>query len=164
MNAQTQGAIRGVSESRMVDPAQQNAGGARRNYPESQEVYYDPAPLTEYPRMMYKATTEKKTQEFADAVADMKDKPFVINDFGGLLCDTKIANDASEAEQLIADGWDISPQAAHGQKSAVATAATAKDDEIARLQAELAAMRAGSGAEQPAEKRGPGRPRLTQAE
>lgn len=153
--AQERMSLRGPDESRMAQEGQQNAGGMQRRY-ENGEVYYDPAPLTEYPRMLYRKTDKEQTQEWADAIADLKDPPMVINRFDGLLCDTMIVNSKDEAERATAEGWDISPRAAHGLSDGLAKEVTSKDDEIARLRAELAARDEMAGVEPL--RRGPGRP------
>ncbi len=141
-------------ETRMTTENQQNAGGQRRLDDEGRP-YYDQAPLSEYPRMMYRKTDVEQTQEYADAIDGLKDPPMVINRYAGLLCETKIAHDASEAEALSTDGWDLTPAAAHGQEDGLAKQTSAKDDEIAALKAQLAA----SLAQTPEpERRGPGRP------
>lgn len=128
--------LRSPAEARMTQEGQQNAGGQRRT-DDNGKPYYDQAPLSEYPRMMYRATEVEQTQEYADAINGLKDEPMVINRFGGLLCETMIAHDVSEAEVLATNGWDISPQAAHGVVSGLVAATTAKDDEIAALRAEI---------------------------
>lgn len=128
--------IRSPAEARMTQEGQQNAGGQRRT-DDNGKPYYDQAPLSEYPRMMYRATEVEQTQDYADAINGLKDEPMVINRFGGLLCETMIAHDASEAEVLSTNGWDISAQAAHGVVSGLAVATTAKDDEIAALRAQI---------------------------
>lgn len=119
----------------------------------------DPNLLGQYPRMLYRATEteQREVQPGAESFDDKEvaDKSRVINDFGGLLCDTIIASTADEAEVLASEGWDLSPQAAHGQESGLVAATTAKDDRIAELEALLAAS---------AEKRGPGRPAKTEPE
>jgi len=130
--------MRSPSESRMTQEGQQNAGGQRRT-DENGKPYYDQAPLSDYPRMMYRKTDVEQTQEYADAISGLKDPPMVINRFGGLLCETMIAHSLDEAEVLATNGWDITPQAAHGVTDGLAVATTAKDDEIAALRAELAA-------------------------
>jgi hypothetical protein len=135
--------MRSVGESRMAQEGQANAGGVMKRY-DNGEVYYDSAPLTEYPRMLYRKTDVEQTQEWADAVDTLKDPPMVINNYGTpkepLLCDTCIAQNADEAETLSADGWEISAQAAHGLSSGIAAVATAKDARIAELEAQLAAQ------------------------
>lgn len=144
--------LRSPAEARMTAEGQQNAGGIRR-VDENGKAYYDQAPLSEYPRMMYKATTTEKIQEYADVVAGMKDEPMVINRFDGLLCDTLIAHDAGEAETLATNGWDLTPKAAHGVEDGLAKEVSGKDAEIAELRRQLEASLAQE------EKRGPGRPR-----
>jgi uncharacterized membrane protein len=139
----------------MAFEGQQNAGGQRRT-DDNGKPYYDPAPLSEYPRMMYRATEVEQTQPFADEIAELKDKPMVINRFNGLLCETTIAHSADEAEVLATNGWDVTPEAAHGVVTGMAAAATAKDDRIAELEAMLAARDAEPASEEP--RRGPGRP------
>ena len=128
--------MRSTAEARMAQEGQQNAGGQRR-MDDNGKPYYDQAPLSEYPRMMYRATETEQTQEYADAIGELKDKPMVINRYSGLLCDTIIAHDASEAEVLATNGWDLTPQAAHGQEDGIIVATTAKDDEIAMLRAQI---------------------------
>lgn len=101
----------------------------------------DPNLLGQYPRMLYRATEaeQREVQPGAESFDDKEvaDKSRVINDFGGLLCDTIIAVTADEAEVLASEGWDITPQAAHGQEIGLVAVTTAKDDEIARLRAEI---------------------------
>jgi len=91
---------------------------------------------TEYPRMMYKAGGDELHHD--------------------LPCTTAVAATADEAEAMSAEGWDISPRAAHGLSDGMAAATTAKDDEIAMLRAQVEALTA-----PPIEdgKRGTGRPR-----
>ena len=149
--------MRSVSESRMANEGQANAGGQRR-VDDSGKPYYDQAPLSEYPRMLYRQTeVEQVQEEAAEVIPGLKDLPTVINRFGGLLCDTCIAHSLTEAEALSELGWETSPAAAYGQTEGIAKQASAKDDEIARLTAELASMKS-QGSEPPIEKRGPGRP------
>lgn len=147
--------LRGPSETRMVYEGQNNAGGAMRNDMNGQP-YWDTAPLSEYPRMLYRKTTEPKYQEWADALHPGSEERMVINKFDGLLCDTMIVNDADEAELYATDGWEISPRAAHGLADGLGAAVSAKDAEIAELKRQLAEQRG-----EPA-KRGPGRPRNTE--
>jgi hypothetical protein len=128
--------LRSPAEARMTQEGQQNAGGQRRT-DDNGRPYYDQAPLSEYPRMMYRATEIEQTQDYADAINGLKDEPMVINRFAGLLCETMIAHDATEAEMLSSDGWDISPQAAHGVVAGLAVVTSAKDDEIAALRAQI---------------------------
>ena len=128
--------LRSPAEARMTQEGQQNAGGQRRT-DENGRPYYDQAPLSEYPRMMYRKTEVEQTQDYADAINGLKDEPMVVNRFAGLLCETMIAHDASEAELLASNGWDLTPQAAYGQQVGLVAATTAKDDEIARLRAEI---------------------------
>jgi hypothetical protein len=110
-----------------------------------------------YPRMMYKATTEEDRFMQTDAHAKCGETYLVQNLFHGLLCDTIIAEDADEAEALVSQGWDSSPQAAHGIASGLATVTSAKDARIAELEAMLAertteeAPRRGSPPKQPGE-------------
>lgn len=155
--------MRSVAESRMTMEGQQNAGGVRK-IDDNGKPYYDQAPLSEYPRMMFKATDVERVQPFADEIAQLKDAPMVINRYEGLLCDTIVANSATEAEALSESGWDVSPKAAHGVVDGLAKATSAKDDEIAALKAQIAAMQPNSDETPVAEKRGPGRPRLAPAE
>lgn len=147
-----QGETRNVTESRMAWEGQQNAGGVRK-LDDSGKPYYDDAPRSEYPRMMYKATDVEQTQEWAEQIAELKDKPMVINRYAGWLCETCIVTSQIEAEALAGMGWDLTPAAAHGQTDGLAKAVSAKDDRIAELEAMLAAKEP----EEPA-KRGPGRP------
>lgn len=115
---------------------------------------------SDYPRMMYRAT---ETPDETVTGYDKFGKPaeiVTVNSFGGLLCDTIIVENADEAEVLMAEGWDVSPSAAHGVQSPQAKAASAKDERIAELEAQIAAMQMGG---EPA-KRGPGRPRREDAE
>ncbi len=137
------------AESRMYQDGQQNAGGMRRT-DDNGKPYFDQAPLTEYPRMLYRKTDKPVTQEYADA-AGLKDEPMVINSYDGLLCETRVANSLDEAEILSSEGWDVTPRAAHGLSEGIAAQTSAKDDEIAALKAELARVNS-----EP--KRGPGRP------
>lgn len=105
--------------------------------------------LSQYPRMMYRMTDVEETTVLTTHNDGRPRETRVDNLFAGLLCDTVIAETPDEAEALTSDGWDISPQAAHGVVSGLVAATTAKDDEIAALRAELAAMqdakRAGKG-------------------
>jgi hypothetical protein len=140
----------------MSREGQQNAGGVRHVERETGFVHYDPAPLSEYPRMMYRATDVEQTQPFADQIAELKDKPMVINRYNGHLCETTIAHSADEAEVLASNRWDITPEAAHGVVSGLAAVTTAKDDRIAELEAMLAARDIDNDGEAP--RRGPGRP------
>jgi len=159
--------LRSPSEARMTQEGQQNAGGQRRT-DDNGKPYYDQAPLSEYPRMMYRATDVEQTQEYADAINGLRDPPMVINRYAGLLCDTTIAHTLDEAEVLATDGWDLTPQAAHGVSNGLIAATTAKDDEIAMLRAELARRDAApipttpypsqESAAVEVAKRGPGRP------
>jgi len=119
--------------------------------------------LSEYPRLMYRATPDAET---AVQSTDRNGQPrevFEINRYAGLLCETLVAETPDEAEALTADGWDVTPQAAHGVVSGLATATTAKDDEIAALRAQIAALQDAAAAEPEPEpepeRRGPGRPR-----
>ena len=148
-------AIRSPMESRMTREGQQNAGGLRRT-DDNNKPYYDEAVRAEYPRMMYKATTEEHTQEHAEVVDGLKDKPMVINRFAGqYLCDTMIAHDAAEAEVLATNGWDFTPAAAHGAEEGLIAVTSAKDERIAELERQLR----DSLAQTPEpERRGPGRP------
>jgi hypothetical protein len=98
--------------------------------------------LSAYPRMMYRKTEDEETTVLTTHSDGRPREVRIDNQFAGLLCDTVIAESADEAEALTADGWDISPQAAHGVVTGMAAATTAKDDEIAALRAELAAERA----------------------
>ncbi|WP_380778064.1 hypothetical protein [Sphingomonas sp. R86520] len=98
--------------------------------------------LSAYPRMMYRMTDVEETTVLTTHNDGRPREVRIDNQFAGLLCDTIIAETADEAEALTADGWDISPQAAHGVVTGMAAATTAKDDEIAALRAELAAERA----------------------
>lgn len=146
--------MRPPAETRMTSENQQNAGG-QRFLDDEGRPYYQPAPLSEYPRMMYRKTDVEQTQEYADAIDGLKDKPMVINRFDGLLCETMIAHDASEAEVMATNGWDLTAKAAHGVEDGLITATSAKDDEIAELRRQLAE----SLAQTPEpERRGPGRP------
>ena len=109
-------------------------------------------PGGEYPKMLYRKT-DKEEHYVQTTHPDGEPKTWlVINRFHGLLCETVVAESLDDAETLAADGWDSSPEAAHGVVSGTRAATSAKDDEIAALQAELAALRA-----EP-QKRGPGRP------
>lgn len=139
----------------MTSENQQNAGGQRFTDDEGRP-YYQPAPLSEYPRMMYRKTETEQTQEYADAIDGLKDAPMVINRYDGLLCDIMVAHDASEAEVLASNGWDVSPKAAHGVEDGLGKEVSAKDAEIADLRARLEASLAQTSGE---ERRGPGRPR-----
>lgn len=123
----------------------------------------DPNIGAAYPRMLYRATEQEDVHVISYDKFGLPAEKVTVNSFGGLLCDTIIAETADEAEALLAQGWEVSPSAAYGEQSPAAKAATAKDDEIAALRAELETMRAvASKPEQPAEpeqRRGPGRPR-----
>lgn len=142
----------------MADEKQNNAGGAQRLNAEG-KPYHDAATLSEYPRMLYRKTEAELIQPWADAIAELKDKPMVINKYDGLLCETKIVNSQTEAEAFAEEGWETSPKAAHGIEDGIGKVVSAKDQEIARLTALLAAK------DEPAqERRGPGRPRLAPAE
>jgi len=127
-----------------------------------------------YPRMLY-----RKTDAPVENVLhyDKFGKPVevvTLNSFGGLLCDTAIVETVDEAEALFAEGWDISPSAAYGEQSPVAKGASAKDEEIAALKAELARRderdaqlvpsTTPAGHTVDVAKRGPGRPRREDAE
>ncbi len=101
--------------------------------------------LSAYPRMMYRMTNVEETSVLTTHSDGRPREVRIDNQFAGLLCDTTIAESADEAEALTADGWDISPQAAHGVVSGLVAATTAKDDEIAALRSELAAMQAAKG-------------------
>jgi len=114
-----------------------------------------PDQRAEYPRMLYKATEHKQYQPWADELHTGSEERMVINDFGGLLCDTIVVDDADSAETLASEGWDVTPRAAHGLVDGLAKAATAKDERIAELERQLAESAAQAG--EPA-KRGPGRP------
>jgi hypothetical protein len=138
----------------MTFEGQANAGGMRRVSDEG-KVTYDPAPMTEYPRMMYRKTEVEERVQQTDDAAKCGETFITVNNYGSpkepLLCDTRIAHTATEAEELTGEGWDITPRAAHGLSDGLAKVTTAKDDEIARLRAELEAAKS-----EP--KRGPGRP------
>lgn len=148
--------LRGPSETRMANEGQNNAGGAMR-YDLNDQPYWDAAPMSEYPRMLYRKTNEAQYQEWADSLHQSSEERMVINKFDGMLCDITIAKDADEAERLAADGWDISPRAAHGLTDGLGAAVSAKDAEIAELRRQLAESVA-QASDEPV-KRGPGRPR-----
>lgn len=109
--------------------------------------------LTEFPKLLYRATTEET--RYVQTTHDNGDPKtwLVTNKFNGHLCDTVVAESADDAETLAADGWDVSPEAAHGVVVGLQVATSAKDAEIAELRAEMARMQAAQ-----TEKRGPGRP------
>lgn len=114
----------------------------------------------EYPRMLFRAT-DVEERHVVTTHQDGRDREVTItNSFNGLLCETTIVQDADEAEEFLAAGWEITPSAAYGQTSAAAAAVTAKDAHIAELEARLAAFEAAGGAvsDEPV-RRGPGRPR-----
>lgn len=150
--AQERMTIRSVDESRMSMEGQTNAGGMVKTY-DNGTPYYDPAPLTEYPRMLYRATFEEERVQQTDEHAKCGETWLVVNNYGTqkepLLCETRIVQDATEAEEASMDGWEISARAAHGLADGLAKQASAKDDRIAELEAQLAAAQS---------KRGPGRP------
>lgn len=103
-----------------------------------------------YPRMLYRATGEPVEHVISYKPDGSPREMIVTNKFNGLLCDTMVATDPDEAEALSADGWDTTPEAAHGMVSGLAAVTSAKDARIAELEAMLAAAES---------KRGPGRPR-----
>lgn len=115
----------------------------------------DPNVGAEYPRMMYRKTTEELRVTQTDANAKCGATWLVENKFDNLLCDTQVVNDRDEMEELAADGWDISPKAAHGIADGAQVAVSAKDARIAELEAILAERDA---------KRGPGRPPTVRTE
>lgn len=137
--AQERMAMRSTAETRMPNEGQANAGGLRR-LDDGGNPYYDPAPLSEYPRMLYRKTDTEQIQEAAEMIAELKDKPVVINRFDGLLCDMCIANSMTEAEALAELGWETSPKAAHGITDGIGKVVSAKDERIAELEAMLAAQ------------------------
>ncbi len=92
----------------------------------------------EYPRMMYRKTNEEDRVIQTDAHAKCGETYLVQNRFNGLLCETMIAEDADHAEDLTAEGWDVTPEAAHGIESGLKDATSAKDARIAELEAQLA--------------------------
>lgn len=116
----------------------------------------------EYPRMMYRQTDVEDKHVVANDKFGAPKEFAIVNSFGGLLCETIIAESADEAEELFAAGWEVSPSAAYGMQSPQAKASSAKDDRIAELEAMVAAMQAGSE-EEPA-RRGPGRPRKDESQ
>lgn len=118
--------------------------------------------LSAYPRMMYRATEEKEETVITTHADGRPREVRIDNQFSGLLCDTTIAETADEAEVLSAEGWDISPQAAHGVVTGLAAATTAKDDEIAVLRAELAAMQVAKNAGKNGSKDAPEKLALTE--
>lgn len=150
---------RGPSETRMANENQNNAGGTKR-FDMNGQPFWDAAPQSEYPRMMYRKTSEAKHQEWADSLHAGSEERFVTNSFDGLLCDTIIAKDADVAEALATDGWDITPRAAHGLSSGLGDAVSSKDAEIAELRRQLAESVAQVSGEPV--KRGPGRPRSSE--
>jgi len=149
--------LRAPSDAIMAREDQQNAGGVRHVQRDTGFAYYDQAPLSEYPRMMYRKTEVEQVQDSAATIEGLKDEPTVINRYEGLLCETTIAHDADEAEVLSTNGWDVSPKAAHGVEDGLIKATSAKDAEIAELRALLAAQ-SGAPASEEAPRRGPGRP------
>ena len=115
----------------------------------------------EYPRMMYRKTDieDRVQQTEKNSSVSKQDTWLVQNLYDGYLCDTRVAADADEAEALTAEGWDISPKAAHGVVGGLAAVTTAKDERIAELEARLAALDAApADPVMPELKRGPGRP------
>ena len=106
-----------------------------------------------YPRLMYRATAIEDKRVVSEDKDGRPREWTIANSFGGLLCDTQVCSDADEAEAMAEAGWDTSPAAAHGLKSGLVAATTAKDDEIAALREQIAAMQAVEPV-----KRGPGRP------
>lgn len=111
----------------------------------------------EYPRMLYRQTEEEEPYVVTTHADGRPREVTIVNRFNGFLCETTVAEDADDAERLLADGWEISPSAAYGQTSAAAAAVTAKDAYIAELEDRLAA--ASQGASEEPTRRGPGRPR-----
>lgn len=106
---------------------------------------------SEYPKMLYRKTDREDKQIQTDAASKCGETWLVINRFEGLLCETMIVHGPDEAEIASEEGWEDTPRAAHGLSSGLAARTSAKDDEIARLKAELEAAKS-----EP--KRGPGRP------
>lgn len=104
------------------------------------QINDNPDQRAEYPRMMYRKTEVEHKQVQTDALAKCGETWLVINDYDGLLCDTLTANDAGEAEAMSAEGWDVSPRAAHGLSDGMVAVTTAKDARIAELEAMLAAQ------------------------
>lgn len=122
-----------------------------------------PDQRAEYPRMMYRKTDNEALEIQTAASSKGGETSIVTNAYNGLLCDTRTVYDADEAEELSADGWEISPRAAHGLTDGIAKAATAKDQRIAELERQIAerdAASAGGEAQVDADpiRRGPGRP------
>lgn len=101
-----------------------------------------PASLTEYPRMMYRRTDVPERVQQTDAAARCGATYLTVNDYGNdgeqMLCDTRVAHTATEAEALTAEGWEISPSAAYGLAEGLTKETSAKDDRIAELEAMLA--------------------------
>lgn len=98
--------------------------------------------LSAFPRMMYRKTDERDEIVVSTDRNGIPRETSVVNSFGGMLCETMVVDDADQAEALSAEGWDLTPEAAHGIVSGLAAQTTAKDDEIAALRAELEAMKA----------------------
>lgn len=136
-------ALKGPDEVSMADDKQPNAGGIEMRRADG-TIYYDAAIRSEYPRMMYRKTDVEEKVQQTDSAAKCGETFLITNNYGTakspLLCETAIANDLDEAETMTADGWDTSAAAAHGQAEGLAKAASAKDDEIAALKAQLAEM------------------------
>lgn len=94
----------------------------------------------EYPKMLFRKTDEE--QRYVQTThADGEPKTWLVtNRFNGLLCETVVVDSVDDAETLTADGWDTSPEAAHGIVQGLAAVTSAKDDRIAELEAMLAAQ------------------------
>ncbi len=107
-----------------------------------------PDARAEYPRMMYRKIDQEERMQQTDEHAKCGATYLVVNKYAGLLCETRVAEDADEAEALTAEGWDSSPEAAHGIQTGIAAATSAKDAEIAELRRRLEER------EQPAPRRG----------
>ena len=146
--------MRTVAESRMTNEGQANAGGARK-LDSGGSPYYDQAPLSEYPRMLYRKTEHEQVQEAAEVIAGLKDEPYVINRFEGMLCETCIAASLTEAEALAELGWETSPRAAYGMADGLGKTVSAKDERIAELEALLAVQGGDEGEDKPRRGRPP---------
>jgi hypothetical protein len=113
----------------------------------------------EYPKILYRKTEEAERRAVSQDKQGKDREWETLNLYNGFLCDVVVVDSADEAEAFAADGWDISPAAAHGAATGLVAATTAKDDEIAALRAELDALRGvGEMSAADAPKRGPGRP------
>ncbi len=100
-----------------------------------------------YPRMLYRKTDNEEVQVISTHADGRPRETLIVNKFDGLLCETRIAESADEAEALALEGWDTTPQAAHGLAVGMVAATTAKDERIAELEAQLAALQVQGGAQ-----------------